>query len=217
MSVSGFIAMALGLVVLILIVVVVFVLNRDDSEERLKEEEERKRIEEEKLRRENVYKERLQNLIDKYGEITIEFKEWGEYEFDDFSPRILIFEQSSMAYIKGQEIPFNKILAFTLADNKQTISTTTGNASTNTSTGSMVGRALVGGVLMGGVGALAGATTASRETEINTTTRHDTSHDYIIYLNIDDIANPQRMLKFGNDAELANKVASVFNIIISRN
>ena len=81
----------------------------------------------------------------------------------------------------------------------------------------MAGRALVGGVLLGGAGAMVGAVTANKDTKINTTTSQTTTHDYIIYLSIDDMINPQRILKFGTDAESANKAAGVFNIIINRN
>ena len=168
--------------------------------------------------RENQYKSKIDNLKAKYGEITIEIKLLhGSWEWDNLSLKLLFFESTQTAFIKESAIPFKKILAYTLTDNQQTITTTKGNADTSTSTGSMAGRALAGGLLLGGVGVLAGATTAKKDTEINTTISHATAHDYIIYLNIDDMANPQRILKFGSDAESANKAASVFNIIINRN
>ena len=122
-----------------------------------------------------------------------------------------------MVILNKQAIPFKKILAYSLTDNQRTISTTIGNADTKTSTGSMVGRGLVGGVLFGGVGALAGASTAKKNTEIQTTTCEDTEHNYILYLSVDEMANPQRKLEFGKDADAANKAAAIFNIIINRN
>lgn len=119
--------------------------------------------------------------------------------------------------IQDTPIPFQKILSYSLCDNQQIIATTTGEANSSTSTGSMAGRALVGGVLLGGVGTLAGAATAQRDTEINSTTSYDTRHDYIIYLSIDDMANPQIIIRFSHDADTANKTASIFNIILKQN
>lgn len=156
----------------------------------------------------------IKDLESQYGKTTLEIPLVGDKEITN---RVLFFETSSIAVVAGTSINFRKIIAYTLTDNQQTITTTTGNADTSTSTGSMAGRALVGGILLGGVGALAGATTAKKDTDISTTTSHTTTHDYIIYLSVDDMANPQRILKFGSDAESANKAASVFNIIINRN
>ena len=128
-----------------------------------------------------------------------------------------MFEGAELVLIQNAPIHFKKIINFTLADDKQIISTTTGTATTGTATGSMAGRALVGGALFGVAGAAIGAATASQNTTINTTSQHDFKHDYIIYLSVDDIANPQRILTFGDDSEMANKAASIFNIIINRN
>ena len=149
-----------------------------------------------------------ESIIQKYGEATAEIAVG-----DDF---LMFFESSKIALIQENPIPFNKILSYSLCDNQQIIATTTGEANSSTSTGSMAGRALVGGVLLGGVGALAGAATAKRDTEINTTTSYDTRHDYIIYLSLNDMANPQVIIRFGNDADSANKAASIFGIIINQ-
>lgn len=188
------------------------------SKEKDREEQKAREKAEEELRaRKKAYEEKEQNLISLYGVPSIEFKQSGEWDWDDWASRVIVFENSQIVLIQDVPIPFSKILSYTLADNKQTISTTTGNAETVASTASMAGRALAGGLLFGGAGAMAGAVTAKRETEINATTNYSTTHDYVIYLSIDEIANPQRVLRFGEDAEQANKAASVFNIIISRN
>lgn len=186
-------------------------LSGDAAEEKNAVEINRLRLQKEK---DEQYSIAVNELESKYGKITIKIP---LAEGDAIAGCALFFEDSSTAVVSGTPIEFRKILAYTLTDQQETIMTTRGNANTNTSTGSMAGRALVGGVLLGGMGALAGATTAKKDTTINTTTSHTTTHDYIIYLNIDDIANPQKVLKFGSDAESANKAAGVFNIIINRN
>ena len=81
----------------------------------------------------------------------------------------------------------------------------------------MAGRAIVGNVLFGKAGAMVGAMTADTVSETRTKTRHAVTHNYLLYLNIDDLSNPQRILAFGKNEEMAYKAASIFNIIIKRN
>ena len=204
-------------VILAIMVNVFLAKNGDDKQKKLQEEQERKkRIAEEKH---GSYNSKIEELISTHGEITLDraLPYTGQFGGLELSSHLFIFEDTKVIVVNGEAIPFSKILAYSLVDNQQTIATTTGGSEIKTSTGSMVGRALVGGALFGGVGALAGATTAKKETEITTTTEHTTNHDYKIYLSINDIANPQRIIGFGKDEEAANKASSVFNIIISQN
>ena len=113
-----------------------------------------------------------------------------------------------MLVMKGEEIPFSKVLGFALNDDTETIvqNTTQYTSTTKTSTGSMLGRAVVGGVLLGGVGALAGASTAKKETTtvptIGTSTS-TTKHHYVLYLSLDDLSNPTREIKLGSDTKVS--------------
>lgn len=138
-------------------------------------------------------------------------------DWDDFTRRLLFFEESKVVYIDSRPVPFNKILGCTLTDNEQTISTTTGVEDTTVSTGSMIGRAIVGNMVAGRAGAILGASTASREKVVNTTTNHSVVHDYVLFLNVDDLTAPQYILKFGKDMESANQAVSAFNVIVHRN
>lgn len=212
------------IIVLVIVIVIVFTVlayaksSNDAEDERHAREMARLRQQKEK---DEQYANAINKLESQFGRTTIRiplngWRSNGSYSHQ-LNSYLYFFEKSSVAVIDGNPIDFKNILAYTLADNQHTIITTKGSADTTTSMGSMAGRALVGGALLGGVGALAGATTSKRDTEINTTTSHTTTHDYVIYLNIDDMANPQRILKFGQDAESANKAASVFNIIINKN
>lgn len=211
-----FVGMCLVFSIMLLAIVWAIVKGREDEKaERMKKT---LAYEAELKQREKDFDEKMELLRNQYGNITIDIKlSNGNIKWDNLIYRILVFEEKGIAYVQDTPIPFKKILAYTLADNQQSIYTTIGTTNTETSTGSMAGRALVGGVLLGGAGAMVGAVTANKDTKINTTTSQTTTHDYIIYLSIDDMINPQRILKFGTDAESANKAASIFNIIINRN
>lgn len=212
----SFLLVLIGLLVLLVPMALIMSRNINKTEEIKKEKE--AQIQLAQKQREDRWAEKIAELEKNYGRITLKvFLRGGEKEWDDIKKQIFFFEESSTALIMGEIIPFKSILSYSMTDNQKLISTTSGVADSSTSTGSMVGRALVGGALLGGVGALAGAATADKKIDIQTTTSQVASHDYIIYLNIDSIANPQRIINFGSDAESANKTASVFNIIIKRN
>lgn len=191
------------------------------KEERLKIARQRQLEEEEKRRQEEAaFTAKLDSLEASYGQCTSDIYLWGKNS--NLENHILIFEEGSMLVMKGEEIPFSKVLGFALNDDTETIvqNTTQYTSTTKTSTGSMLGRAVVGGVLLGGVGALAGASTAKKETTTVPTVGTSTSttkHHYVLYLSLDDLSNPTREIKLGSDTKKAQNVASIFNIIIQRN
>lgn len=204
----------LGLLVLLIIIFLVIAKKAEKKDAIEKEEA----IRREQQEREDKWSSKVNDLEEKYGKATLRiYLPNGEKQYDNLLLQLVFFEESSIALVQGEPIPFKNILTYSLTDNQEVITTTSGTAETSTSTGSMVGRALVGGILLGGVGALAGATTANKNTGIDTETSQTTIHDYTIYLNIDSIANPQRIINFGEDGESANKATSVFNIIVNRN
>lgn len=177
-----------------------------------------KREREEEALRRQMFRQKVSSLRSQYGKITLEIPLQGAaVDWDDFTRRLLFFEESKVVYIDSRPVPFNKILGCTLTDNEQTISTTTGVEDTTVSTGSMIGRAIVGNMVAGRTGAILGASTASREKVVNTTTNHSVVHDYVLFLNVDDLTAPQYILKFGKDMESANEAASAFNVIVHRN
>ena len=119
--------------------------------------------------------------------------------------------------INSKKYEFSDILGYSLVDDatSETITTSVGTA--KTSTGSMIGRAVVGGVLTGGLGAVAGAATAKKNISDNATSQTTTTHKYTLYINVNSIQEPTIALKIGNSVSKAQKLAGVINVIIERN
>lgn len=154
-----------------------------------------------------------QEYINEYGECSADITYRGG--------RFYVFEQSQVVILSTEVIPFNKIIGYNLTDNQVTISENVGYESkTTTSTGSMLGRAVVGGVLTGGVGAVIGAATAKKNT-ITTPTQDNVvtsvTHDFKIYVNLNDLSNPTMIISVGHSTDTAYKIANILNIIVERN
>lgn len=166
--------MVIMIVVVFIVLGIALVLHARKEDENMELEiaqRKKKRMEEEtKLTaKEQKYQSLLQALP--YADLTI------EYDFDKF---VLLKEESSQIILNEHLYTFKDILDFTVSDN-QTVIHRGGDstATTTTSTGSMLGRAVVGGVLTGGIGALVGAATARKDTEIHQNdTYSSTKHNY---------------------------------------
>lgn len=165
------------------------------------------------------FQQQLDELKHKYGDCTLDvyIDCFQEYVLEN---HVFVFEGSKILYVANEPLPFEKILGFELKDNQSTITKTTApKYKTSTNTGSMLGRAIVGGVLTGGVGAVVGAATAKKTTTVveegKTTTT--VKHNYRITLTIDDMANPVRVIDFTYHRDKAEQVANVLNIIMHRN
>ena len=190
-----------------------------EAEEARIAQEKRLKAEEEKKQAELAYKEKIDGLVASYGQCTSDILLGSRGT--EINDHLLIFEDSSTLVLKGEVIPFSKVLGFALNDDSETLvhNETQYSSTTKTSTGSMFGRAVVGGVLFGGVGALAGATTAKKETITTPSTSSTmtmTKHRYVLFVNLDDLGNPTREIKLGRDTKRAHNVANIFNIIIQR-
>lgn len=130
---------------------------------------------------------------------------------------------------KQYVIPFGKILGYDIVDLKQSstplISATT--TITKTDTGNMIKRAIIGGVIAGGVGAIIGAATATKTTTTEETqvdefsdllrkkTKSTSKLDLII--NVNDIVSPTITISFDSNKKNIEKVASILNVIIKNN
>lgn len=208
------------IIIIVIVVVIVWriIHNANDYDEeieernRIRSENERKRRKEEEEKFNTGYNE----YITRFGECTAEINlgGWNEHRIDRC---LLVFETANIVIINSAEYKFKDILGFSLVDDEtsETITTSIGNA--KTSTGSMIGRAVVGGVLTGGLGAVAGAATAKKNINTDATSQTKTKHNYTLYINVNDIKDPIISINIGNGSIKAQKLAAIFNIIIERN
>ena len=129
-----------------------------------------------------------------------------------------IDEEEKTVQINGHFYNFREILNYRLSDHqKQTPRGGTITSESKTDTGSMLGRAVVGGMLGGTAGAIIGGATAKKKTTTSISTPlFEEPHDYRIVITVDNIARSTETLKIGNNEEMANKVAATLDIIISR-
>lgn len=128
---------------------------------------------------------------------------------------IIVFEPRSRVLIMGRMYDFKDIIGVSLSDDQRIVHGQT-FSSTKTSTGSMIGRAVVGDLVAGPVGSIIGGSTASKNT---TVTQGDDSvaHDYTILINVNSISNPVIRINTWNDDELTNRILGLFNVIVERN
>lgn len=79
----------------------------------------------------------------------------------------------------------------------------------------MVGRAAVGGLLFGGVGAIVGGTTAGEVTVTEGQTA-TTTHDYSIVITVNNLTNPIMKINLGENQNSMQEITSILSIITSR-
>ena len=103
---------------------------------------------------ENEYSLWEVDLEKKYGIPTLKIKPTNQSLSKNVV--VLVYDTRKTIYINGKGRKYSDIIDFNVND--QT------SYKTTSSTGSMIGRGLVGGLLLGGVGALAGATTGEKST-----------------------------------------------------
>lgn len=199
--------------------------KEEERLEKIRKEEEEK--EKQKLLQLEVikteHKKYVSNLVEKYGvcDKTIQLSPKQPYSYNE----ILVFSQMKFVVIAQKEFSFSDILDCTVNDDiieRETVHTYRGTsiATSKADTGSMVGRAIVGGVLLGGAGAVIGGSTAKRNTVIEHGT--DTSvhnkeieHNYKVAITVKDIANPIIYLNVGSNAKLKDEIVSLMKVIMS--
>lgn len=114
---------------------------------------------------------------------------------------ILVFDLQKIIIINGETYQYNEIIDFSI-NNKMSYKT-------STSTGSMLGRAVVGGVLTGGVGALVGGATAKKETKA-------TVKEYKVNISVRRMSAPL-ITVVTKDISVVDTLSAVLKNIISSN
>ena len=119
----------------------------------------------------------------------------------------------------GNEYSFSDILNCTAEDDYKVIKGKTEYTSqTKAKNGSTVGRAIVGGVLAGGAGAIIGGATAKKETKTIAHQKDDIIiHNYTIVVNVNSLTNPIVTIPLKSDKAKMNEIVGVLNVIINNN
>ena len=124
-------------------------------------------------------------------------------------------------------IPFGKIIGYEL-NNLNQKGTPLHSATTTTiktDTGDMIKRAVIGGIVAGGVGAIIGGTTAKKYQEQSEAQKlSDMMGRYIasipnyeLTIQVDDIYSPTIKIPFESDKRNAEEFSAILNVIIKRN
>lgn len=79
----------------------------------------------------------------------------------------------------------------------------------------MLGRAIIGGVLTGGVGAVIRGATASKTTR-TAQTSSETKHDYKIIVTVNRLSNPIEIMHLKRDEKTLNELCGLLTIILNR-
>ena len=191
--------------------------NKESAEKAEREEKERIARKEKREKEEEMFLSCQQNLINKYGEPdrTINLNDRWEYQMNRC---IMIFSKSSVIYIGGARLSFADIASFNIVDNYQIKhGKVNGSLDTTTDTGSLVKRGAVGALVGGGVGAVIGASSASKSTSLNYSQDDDKIiHDYNLIIKTRDIKNPIVEFHIGDKWKEASEIEAVLDIIVSK-
>lgn len=186
--------------------------NQEKAQQKKKDEEYQLQLAEQKeIEKEKKYNE-LTAMISSPNKVI-------EYDYDHY---IMVNESTSQIILNEHIYNFKDIINYTMSDNATMIQKHSGgeiSSTSSTDTGSMLGRAVVGGVLAGGVGAAIGGSTAKREIKSSvapTTTTSSTIHNYLIVVTVNSLSNPIERLELGKDGHNTDEICALLSVIISR-
>lgn len=197
----------------IIIIIVVLVLGfivycayGDYKDEKEHEKWQEREVQAEKRReaRKLKYREKLNEFNKQYGHCSKAIGEWNS------DIRVRVYENSRIVLINEKAFSFDDILSCEVVTETEQLGTESKKVSV--STGSMIGRAAIGALIAGPVGAAVGAGTAKRKV---VTTAPSVFCEYIVYVGVKDIKNPKLKLKAGPNEKLANNLKALFLVIMN--
>lgn len=168
----------------------------------------------------NIIEESIPSLVGLVPTKRIIIVKYAEPK--DFVSASIYTEENNILFVfKNSNIilDFSSILSYRIIDDITTHSSGASiNSTTNTNTGSMLGRSVAGAVIGGGVGAIIGGSTASKSTTSYTSGETITQeHNYTLYINLNCIISPTLKMKMGNCTDQMNELIAILDVIIKKN
>lgn len=159
------------------------------------------------------HEEYKKQLVDKFGPITRIISN-NQYN-DDFIMNyneIFVFEKPKKIILEKKEYDFADILSCSMYDEYHKDIPPT--QVTRTNTGSMLGRAAIGGLTLGVAGAVVGAMTAKTEST-SSTVNSDYLASYIVKIGVKSIEKPTMTLRYGRNKSKAEEIYALLQAIIA--
>lgn len=182
--------------------------EKEEKNKKSRKEDYKKRIVKEQEYIKNEYEKKKYLLIKKYGEpdkdVIITYR--------GLQSDIMSFSNFNRIWILGHDYSMDDIIGCSLHD-EQSIQQGTVSFETKVKTGNMVKRAVVGGLLFGGAGAVIGGVTA-KKASISKQDDDKVVHNYTVFINVNSMSNPVISVNVGKDVHKANEIVSLINVII---
>lgn len=181
--------------------------NAQKLEQMITDEEKRQAIiTERKTAEENENRQVLEELTSKYGKPEQIIRILDTKIKNSF----IVFPESQCIYIQSKVIPYGQVVSCEIKDDSYTTVTGTKEEVTKTNTGNMAGRAIVGGLIAGPVGAIVGGATAKKKTEVIDNTKTITHHHYYVVINLANVSSPMVRIDCGKtNPRIAEKIKAI--------
>lgn len=129
----------------------------------------------------------------------------------------IMFPTAQCIYVQSMVIPYRQIVSCEVKDESYTTVTGSREEITKTSTGSMAGRAIAGGLIAGPLGAVIGGATAKKKTEVIDNTQTNTHHHYYVIVTLAGVSNSLARIDCGkSNPYIAERIKAALNGIISQ-
>lgn len=165
-----------------------------------------------KLNEKDALLSEIQNLETQYGKSDIFISTSDDYKL---ASQVISFSSSDKIYITGNFYNMKDIINFEVVNNSF-LQQGAKEYQSSTNLGSAVGRAIVGGVLTGGVGAIIGGTTGSRTISESKLEDDKIVQDYSVMVSLNSFKTPSILINVKNDKVLAD-LCGLFRTILIKN